>query len=368
MFCGSWLITLLCIPKLYQWNDAFNAMATYWTSEFSTLLRYYRRFSKIPMLPMIKAHMYRNAIPVEFNAAHCVMLRNMELPAGTGDIYGGANDYSDWGSTWVNNGTSVTNLRKAIESALLALECNCGTYSATQKVDFTAIREMMELVNEHIGVTWVPGVPDVRDLPGVVNVPSIVSEYLTRAITLKEDVSVGTDQWIVFPNPAGAHLNNLIPIKSYAPQSPYDTMALGLAKYGFFVGGTDEPHADVNTDGSMIGTDVVIGISNEPSVDTIFAAASPAQEYLYSRDLGAWTVSAYAAGYDTASQIEAHHAKDSLASKHIWWKALQIPGSDKYAFVDDQIAIAHEHYQPAQDLMEDYYIELCRALNTDPSV
>jgi hypothetical protein len=315
---------------------------------------------------MIKAHGMREGLIVEFNTLHSILIRTPGLPKGTGDIYGGTNDYSSYGVDWLSNSTHQGYVIAAIESALLALETHCGTYSANQQDDFQAIRDMMEVINAQMGPTWVPGLPDISELPGVVNAPGILTEYLSRGIFLKEDVSVGTDQWIVFPSPALADLHNLIPVKSYVQQSEYDTLALGMAKYGFFVSGADSPAEDVNTSGSAIGTDIRTDIGLEPSVDTIFAASS--HEYYYTRALGAWTEGAYATGYDVDAQMEAHHAKDSLDSKHIWFKALQLANTGSYSFVDDQIAIVHEHYQPAQDLMEDYFIKLCEACKVSPNL
>jgi hypothetical protein len=364
------LATMLNAMKLYQHNDAMSSLSSDISTYTSRIIRLYRRLAKIPMLPFLKSYAIRCGQLVETGRSHAVMIRHYNHAPHTGDIYGGSTDYQSDLSVWVTGGsTEWGKWLSNVEAALWALE-GYITYDADVKADFIAIKEMIAAVSQvrEMQGIWQPGLPDISSYPGVVSDMGMLTEMYTRAYITKEKVSGDTDQWTIFPVPGDTLVNSLIPVKSYAPFNPiFDTLPLGLPKFGFFSAGLELLQGAVDTsEGAVIGTDIHYNEQADPEYgnDRLFAETGAASdEYVYTRNDG-WDQIGNEEGYDYSDELLNSDANYRIS--HIWRSVLSVGSVDARRWVQDNIGIVHEHWQPAQHFMEDWLMFICGQLKLPP--
>jgi hypothetical protein len=247
------LTTLLNLNRLPQYNAGCAYLSQYLPRYMSRVTRLWRRTSALKAPSFLKAHAIRSGLIIGQDNVLSPTLRlwsnKFLLAAGSGgptitDIADGVRGMF---ASDAFLATFVTNL----ETAERWLEV--GT--ATIIDDFIAMKDLIDMTSDIVPGTFTTGLPEGKDMPGIVWEPGIWSEYITRAYYTKDVVTAGTDRWIIFPIAAESAFASRIPIMGMGQPSIYDFTLLGAPKYGVFNASLATRSADVDTDVRMPGTD-----------------------------------------------------------------------------------------------------------------
>lgn len=315
------LTTLLNLNRLLQYNAAFSYLCAILPTYMSRITRLWRRLSALSAPPFLKAHAIRNGQVVFAPGVLAPTIRMWSpeflLPSGSG-------------------GPSPYILDKEIDEILpVAAELGPFVYGLelTEKwletgataisSDFIAVRDLVDMSADIVPGTFVPGLPDPKDVPGLSIDLSVITDLLRRAVFRKDVITAGTDRWIIFPVPEMSDLGGRIPVCGLGQPTMNDFTYLGAPKYGVFYGaaaGTKSVDVDSNlmvpgTDFQMIST---MDISATDARSIFGSKTGTPDEEMWTAPLG--TAADIFSAYDlnVASTIRAAIRGDALRMLHPW--------------------------------------------------
>lgn len=235
--------------------------------------------------------------------------------------------------------------------------------SAAISDDFTAVKDLIDMTHDIVPGSFVPGLPDQRELPGVVPDANLMTELIARVLAWKDNVDQGTDRWALFPIPEDPVFGGRIPVIGLGTPTVYDYTLLGAAKYGHFNSLTAR-NANVDTIFRYMGTDMPIGaeVATAPAtpLDTrlVFGSKNTVDECLL-RDGSAAVYTLYKCiDWDIANSIREMLLKDGIWTNHLWFKAMPALREDWTANVwsrfVDEAGFAYIFWPEHQDLGQNY--------------
>jgi hypothetical protein len=228
----------------------------------SRITRLWRRASALFAPPLVKAHAIRNGQIVEWPGLHVPVfrapMRTFLLASGSG---GPTFTDGDWPTMVIlgsdDGGSPVVPHLATLVSDLENLERWLEVGTATIQTDFIAFRDLVDMSHDIVPGTWQPGLPDLKDMPGITTLADVTTDIFARAICRKNNVNLGTDRDIIFPVPWDSDFSERIPIAEFGQPHPiYSHTLLGMIKFGLF---DDEAvgskAADVSSAARFFGTD-----------------------------------------------------------------------------------------------------------------
>jgi hypothetical protein len=267
-------------------------------------------------------------------------------------------DINATGAGAISSSTHIATLVSNLEAAERWLEQ--GT--AAIAVDFTAVKDLIDMTADIVPGAWSPGLPKPESLPGISPDTTVMTDLLRRAVYRKDIVGAGTDRWIIFPVPGLAEMGSRIPVVGYgAPHPVYDFTLLGASKYGVFNAGTSLLSADVDSDVRLTGTDFWLADNltlASQDIRDMFGVTGPAiMESVNAAPLGAASTVGDAIDSGIAASIRGYILWDKLRMIHPW-DLMRYGDRDAWAslwprIIDENI-YAYKMFQEPEDLGENY--------------
>jgi hypothetical protein len=163
--------------------------------------------------------------------------------------------------------------------------------SSAIAVDFTAMKDLIDMTCDILPGAWVTGLPDSKTLPGLSTDWSVYNDLYCRAVTSKVDVNAGTDQWCLYPPTSmGVTMfgNDIVPIQGLGTPDIYTWTLMGAPKFGTLNNDGTLQKADVNVVKSVLyGTDFhrkcYTTISDNEFIDSFGLTGSPYDEEVCNR-------------------------------------------------------------------------------------
>lgn len=319
----AWLTTLCNLNRLPQYSLAFAVLTPNLSRYMSRVIRGYRRLSAIPMAGFVKAHGLRSGMIVAGSdlapvvRVHSPALFKANLGAASPSI---TLDVSTNAYSVFTDADRLGELIASIENAIRWLEIG----NATIATDFTAVKDLIDMTIDIVPGTFAPGLPASDTLPGIVMEPSLISDYMYRAATMKLTVT-GADKWIGFPCFAHAKFQNRVPIMGLGPLTMYDDTLLGTPKFTRFDSGSTIIGDAVDCAVLIPGTDFRQRAMDFMAVTTVnavvgdlFGASSKYKEYVVNMKTGVIEGMDEPFNWNDAGPTRIFIKTDSLSAKCRW--------------------------------------------------
>jgi len=318
----------------------------------------------LPAPAWLKAHAIRCGSIVEVKGYLAPLIRFWRHDTLLAPGSGGPPDNRVDG-TWFLTMTDASNAYNRLNAFVTSLEdverwCELGT--ATVRDDFIAVRDLIDMTADVVPGTFVQGLPDQKEMPGVTSDVSILNDVLYRAFFSKDLVTALTDQWTIFPPAAEGIFGGRVPIVGLGNINPaYDFTYLGAPKFGVFDTDITLKSGDADSDIRVPGTEwkgtnkcggAIMDIRD------IFGCASSDEIMVRDGDPGVGIDIIYPINCDDANTIREFFMKDFIPTNHIWARACF--GSREgwtvhvWSRFVDEAKVSYAFWAEAQDFGENY--------------
>lgn len=320
------LTTLLNLNRLLMYSPALGLLGRYLPQIAARMSRAWIRLQAVLAPVFLKAHAIRNGSIVYQPGFIEPTLRFWSAGYLPDSALGGPYAYSVGGTVnaMLTSSSNLASFMTGIEECIFWLERGSSTMSAGLLADYTAMKDVMAMVNDVVPGTYSQGLPPSKDLPGFTNDPGLLVDLMRRAV-FRKDIKPGfTDRWTVFPAPQQSILMEKIPVvlSQKGVVGLYDCTALGAPKYGMLKPSAISFFNDVDSPWACVGTELPVGDSlDRASFDvrsTFGLPTGSVDEETYSTLLGSYNALYSAFDTDSASEIRLYALRDSLRSLHPW--------------------------------------------------
>jgi len=327
-------VTLFNADRLYQYNQAGSTFSEYLPKYMSRVTRLYRRLNSIMMAPGIVALAVKMGM-IAMSTAHRMPPHIRLFDAGVLVAYGGATDYDAFASTdtpitYLNTDANLLKIVNNIERAVWALE---GTISfdATTATDFTAIKDMMDMLNDVGGGLYRSGLlPDEKSFPGLVDDRSLLNDWYDRGNIGNNNSGTKTAQGFPIIGLSTNGFNSRIPIMGFGAPSMEEFTLFGAIK-AFRFADTDGAVESASTTMLLVGMLWRYGSYASTNVKI--------PEALYTREDGWVTITDAVQDYNDGSNCRAYLNTRSTRALHRYdltpWLGLLSTGLE-YKWVEEK--------------------------------
>jgi hypothetical protein len=260
------LVMPMAFNKLYHYNEYFQTNSTYLPDAMVRVSRLWDELKPVIVPDWLKALSIRDgyiAASRQFPVPH---LRIWALDNLT--LYGvsGAYDSSylieatkasfPLDSLW-SSAADIDSFLDDIQSMIEVLHGLVGN-GTTQRDEVLSLIEVMQYCAtvEKLVPAYSQGLPSLEEIPGLVNSPSIMSEWYARWRGVEDTHGASTNEVNSFPITQVPGLSPLVPVKGWGQQSILDFTLMGAAKFASKCIADGYPRMDVPYVGRVNGMSI----------------------------------------------------------------------------------------------------------------
>lgn len=320
------LASLLNLNRLPHYGPTFGYLTAALPQYMSRISRLWRRTSALPAPQFVKAHAIRCGMinwqpnrlcPVVRFWALCSHANGNMLAYASG---GPLTEVNDNTIDTLQAGTNLGLLVNSLENVERWLE----TGTSTILTDWTAMKDLIDMVLDVIPGSFTTGLPEGQSMPGLVTDPSLHTDILCNVVSCKDDQA--TDQWGLFPVPGlEAEYGSRIPVMGFGAPTLYDYCSLGRTKVAWFNADYALIYDDVNSPVRWLGTDLRVTASLQPTISSELSAtnfgtiAGNTLETIIPNSLNTpYEPEDPAFDFDSAAAWRAFIFTDGMQNHHIW--------------------------------------------------
>jgi hypothetical protein len=353
---------LLALDHMYQYNVAFGSLSEFLPRRITQVKRMWRRLQAIHAPMILKAHAIRSGLIVHDPPRTPPIVRLWSHVAIDGH-FGGPDDYTDEAvSLFDDVMTTLATLDVLISNiniAVMYLETNIT--NAAELADVTAIKDMIDMIQDVVPGAFVQGLPNENDIPGVVVDVGVLNDIFHRSAFFKHNEDSGTDQWLTYPVPhvgTTTPILELMPMKGRGTPGLYEFTLLGGAKVSALDNSDTKTYTDQADVAIIYGTD--IPLTAKPMdvaahvIDGVFGTIT--QEQLYTRD-NLWVDISQFVDLDNGGATALWQLKDSMAGLKDYAKMMftEIGGAlNTFSRLIDEQAVDYTFWMAGEDLCGNY--------------